>query len=306
MASPQLEQGFIRLAHELDAALSVAGFGRVEALILREVRAQWFGKANREVAWLNFRELERETGIPRQSFQRAVRSLVESRVLAKVEGGHKFIKDYESWILKGQPMLTPELVSYCRSATRRACVSAHEGGQRTRCPGGSADDALGAAHALPFGAAHTMPPSSAAHRNGRAEFETRERKKEGESTHTHDSISDEDTKNRTAIESSAAVHNRKIGEGLMVRLLELLDKHVENGHTRSAVLGAVDMAMQKARDLAAIPAYAAEVLSRPIVEPSPPVVIKSEKGRSRVRAGSIPDDEFLKRMEANLSTIEDA
>lgn len=202
MASPQLEQGFIRLAHELDAALSAAGFGREENLILREVRAQCYGRNNRDVAVFNLSELERETGIPRQCFTRALRRLIECGVLVKTDAGHRFIKDYESWTRGGQPLFTSKLVAYCQSATRRSCTTTKgkRGSASASPPEAPAlqSDNKGEAPALQVSEAPALhelkrqrfTPDPSAHRNARAEletFETREEIHTNAGTGTHDS-----------------------------------------------------------------------------------------------------------------------
>jgi hypothetical protein len=115
VANPDTDDGWFKLAHELDAALAVADFSKGARIVLREVFAQVFGKAKRRHAALSPSDLARRTGMDKSHVVRAIRELVDSGVLQKVgEGVYKFIKDYESWtrpgpaVAKGQP-LSPRL-----------------------------------------------------------------------------------------------------------------------------------------------------------------------------------------------------
>src|SRR5687768_6053984 len=52
MAKPDLDEGYLRYAHTLDAALAYADFGKAERVVLRHVFAQVFGPAERRWARL--------------------------------------------------------------------------------------------------------------------------------------------------------------------------------------------------------------------------------------------------------------
>ena len=102
------------MSHELDAAIAAAGFGRYEAVLLREVREQLYGRSKAKTARLSATETANALGVQRQALQRALADLQAKGVLLKIEdGSFRFIKDYESWkALDGSPLLSPTTVEY--------------------------------------------------------------------------------------------------------------------------------------------------------------------------------------------------
>lgn len=120
MAKPDLNDGYLRVAHELDAALACAGFGRDQRIILHEVFAMIFGPAKLKTVDLSPSAIGTRYGLPKQSIGRALTSLLESGVLIRDGFGFRFIKDYERWTWKGEPMLTPPMIAECRKAPKAA------------------------------------------------------------------------------------------------------------------------------------------------------------------------------------------
>lgn len=115
MARPSIKDGWFKMSHELDAAVSYAGFNRAESVVLRHVRKEIFFPSLKKIAVLSPSAIARGTSLHRVSISKAIASLTESGVLEKVEGGHRFIKDYELWTWQGNPRFTPEEVRLFQS-----------------------------------------------------------------------------------------------------------------------------------------------------------------------------------------------
>lgn len=121
MAKPDLDDGYLRYAHELDAALACADFTKGARIVLRVVFSQLFGPARAETAKVFPSELARASGFDKAHLCRAVRELTESGVLERVaDCEYRFVKDYERWTKKGAPRLTRDEVAFARSAPAAA------------------------------------------------------------------------------------------------------------------------------------------------------------------------------------------
>jgi hypothetical protein len=121
VASPDLDDGYLRYAHELDAALACADFTKGARIVLREVFAQVFGPARSRIARIHPSVLACRTGMDKGNLCRAIRELVDSGVL--IRGGEcefMFVKDYERWTKKGAPRLSEDEISYARMAPETA------------------------------------------------------------------------------------------------------------------------------------------------------------------------------------------
>jgi hypothetical protein len=150
MAKPDLDEGYLRVAHELFAAIAVAGFTKWEMVVLREVFDQIYGPRKTSTARLSSTDIAARAGTQKQVIYRAIRMLVEAGVLAKTAGGeYRFIKDYEAWRHGDDPRFSPSESTYCRSARRVKTASApaptavsasDDGGKRGRLRAGT--DAL--------------------------------------------------------------------------------------------------------------------------------------------------------------------
>lgn len=107
MAKPDLDDGYLRIAHELFAALALAGFTKWEWAVLNEVLDQLYGPRKGPTAFLYPSEIARHVSTYKQSIGRAITDLVAAGVLVKTgEGEYAFVKDYERWTRRGKPRLT--------------------------------------------------------------------------------------------------------------------------------------------------------------------------------------------------------
>lgn len=127
MAKPDTDDGWLKYAHELDAALAVADFTKAGRIVLREVFSQIFGPAKRRTAEVSATKIGAAWGMDRQNVHRGVKELQEANVLRKQDDGRfAFNKDYESWLASGrgsspgQLRLSPNEVKACCEAPSRA------------------------------------------------------------------------------------------------------------------------------------------------------------------------------------------
>ena len=117
MAKPDLEDGYLRIAHELFAALACAGFTKWEWVVIREVLDQIYGIQKRKTAIISPTKIASQVSTYKQSIVRATSSLVACNVLVKIgEMEYRFIKDYESWTDGKQPRLSLFEGRYCEDA----------------------------------------------------------------------------------------------------------------------------------------------------------------------------------------------
>ncbi len=132
MAKPDCDDGWLKYAHELDAALAVADFSKGARIVLREVFAQIFGPAKAPTARLSPAEIAGRSGHIREHISRAIKELVGSGTLScEADGSYRFTKDYESWTgytrsgSTGTPRLTAAEVVYCKNAAAVALAYKH-------------------------------------------------------------------------------------------------------------------------------------------------------------------------------------
>jgi hypothetical protein len=119
--SPQLEDGYIRYAHELDAALAYADFTKGARIVLREVFAQMFGPADRRTVKLSPTELGKLFEVNKGFFGRAIRELTDSNVLEKLgECEYRFVKDYGRWTKNGHRRLSETEMKLAARGTKMA------------------------------------------------------------------------------------------------------------------------------------------------------------------------------------------
>jgi hypothetical protein len=122
MAKPDLDDGWIPYAHELDAALAVADFTKGARIVLKEVFAQLFGPAKAKTANVSPAALAKAVGMRREFIAMGVKELTESKAIERLEDGtFRFNKNYETWLAtdtrrraNGTFRLTPEEAAYCR------------------------------------------------------------------------------------------------------------------------------------------------------------------------------------------------
>jgi hypothetical protein len=130
MAHPDTDDGWLKYAHELDAALAAADFSKGARIVLREVFAQIFGPAKQKTAELSPSDIARRIGRSKGTVGNRITELVESRVLVRVGSRYAFRKDYETWVrvvrrlpdgsVETVPRLTPAEVQWCRAAPKHA------------------------------------------------------------------------------------------------------------------------------------------------------------------------------------------
>src|SRR5438309_51367 len=109
VAKPDCDDGWLRYAHELDAALAVADFTKGARIVLHEALEQFFGPPKLKSATLSPTEIGDLVGIAKQNIARAIRELMESNVLPRnPDGTYMFNKNYETWTRSGAPRLSPD------------------------------------------------------------------------------------------------------------------------------------------------------------------------------------------------------
>lgn len=117
MAKPDLDDGYLKMAHELLAAVMVAHTSQVARVVLFEVFSQIYGPAKRPTATLRPVEIARRTGLQASNISAAITSLLDRGMLLR-EGlsAYRFVKDYDSWEHAGEPVLGPKMASYAAHA----------------------------------------------------------------------------------------------------------------------------------------------------------------------------------------------
>lgn len=121
MASPQLEDGFLRIAHELDAAFSAGGFTQYESIILREVREVIFGPSRKKETKVSPTDLAKRWEVHRSAFSSALSRLVKQNVLKKSETGISLNKNYESWKSPdGTPLFSKAFITQIALSSARS------------------------------------------------------------------------------------------------------------------------------------------------------------------------------------------
>jgi phage replication O-like protein O len=128
MASPQIENGFVRIAGELLAAIMKTDFSGSELRVLMAVVAKTYGW-NKKEDQISIGQLMAMTGLTRSTICKVTRSLVSKRTLGRVQSDTTLAttywiqKDYDKWgvVSKRTPVSkrtlhpvsnrTPEVVS---------------------------------------------------------------------------------------------------------------------------------------------------------------------------------------------------
>lgn len=118
MAKPDLDDGFIRVAHDLDAALAIADFTKGARIVLREVFAQAFGKGARSLVEIHVGNIAKRSDTKRQYISRGFRELIDSNILIEdtESGFYAFNKRYETWTKGGEKRISEGGLAYCRGA----------------------------------------------------------------------------------------------------------------------------------------------------------------------------------------------
>jgi DNA-binding MarR family transcriptional regulator len=123
VARPDTDDGWIKVAHELDAALAFADFTKAQRVILHFIFAQAFqtDATNRRVFDLSPSDLAKRFGLDKGTIGHALADFVSNGVLVrKAPGRYAFVKDYERWQRAGQRRFKPADLARIKAAPSRA------------------------------------------------------------------------------------------------------------------------------------------------------------------------------------------
>ncbi len=135
MAKPDCDDGFVMISLELGAALAMARLTTAEQVVVWEVVSRTYGPAKLLTAAISATDLARRTGLDRAFVAKAIRSLVDSNIIAesKIKGEYKVQKNYDHWDRSGHKE-TPEASKarrdYARAAIKTARDAAKSGTQK--------------------------------------------------------------------------------------------------------------------------------------------------------------------------------
>ncbi len=154
MASPQPDDGYTKIAHELMEALIRAPLGgcalSIAFLILRESYG-WGGR--KETGPMGMKMIARKINRPRSSAQRGVQELMAAGIVIRTqhEGGAgvwSVVKDYDKW---GDAPASPGVVDNLWISTKEGDAPASRGG-RSSVPLGDAPASRGGRYSVQKGA----------------------------------------------------------------------------------------------------------------------------------------------------------
>lgn len=113
MASPQLENGYIRIANEITKQLVNTALLGAEFQILLFILSKTYGY-NKKKDWISLTQYELGTGLSRPTVVKALKNLVLKNIIRKSESCVvSFNKDYETWVVK-----PPLLVKHSDTASK--------------------------------------------------------------------------------------------------------------------------------------------------------------------------------------------
>ncbi|QNT75214.1 replication protein [Dehalogenimonas etheniformans] len=102
MASPQLENGFLRIACELIEAISRTRFSPRESQVFWSVVRRTYGW-NKKADRISYSQLEESTGLNRRHIADALSRLIRRNIISRCGSGYKLSygiqKDYQLWIV---------------------------------------------------------------------------------------------------------------------------------------------------------------------------------------------------------------
>lgn len=102
MSSPQLENGYTRIANELLEHLSHPGINGSEYRILLVVLRKTFG-FNKKKDMISLSQYENATKMGRKEVVDTIKDLVGKRILVKENNVYKFNKNWEEWVVGKRP-----------------------------------------------------------------------------------------------------------------------------------------------------------------------------------------------------------
>ena len=98
MASPQIENGFTRVANEILEHLTLPGINgseyRIAIFVIRKTYG--FGKKKDKISLTQF---QKGTSMKRVNAVRTIQSLVVKRILLKEGSSYVFNKNWEDWVV---------------------------------------------------------------------------------------------------------------------------------------------------------------------------------------------------------------
>lgn len=122
MASPQVEDGYVRISTELYEAILKFPFSKRELLVVLAVIRKTYGW-NKKIDWISLAQLSELTGIDRSHVAKTINHLCDIKVLLKQPHPNKqaigIQKNYSTWkVLPKQPMWPKRPSSVANSATK--------------------------------------------------------------------------------------------------------------------------------------------------------------------------------------------
>lgn len=126
MASPQVENGYTRIANELLEAMMRFNFTRHEARVVLCVIRETYGRGKKQVI-LTHKEISTMTRISRSHISRTISKLVPKLVLirqtrtksdTKYKQLYEINKNYDEWVEKLVPKVTPKTRTKSGTKTR--------------------------------------------------------------------------------------------------------------------------------------------------------------------------------------------
>src|SRR5438309_2796463 len=107
MASPQVENGFTRIANELFEAILIADLRKHDLKVVLAVARETFGWSRKTASSLTGYRVAKLTGLQRSKASKTKRDLIARNILSDGPEGLGIQKDYEKWLtVAGGMMLT--------------------------------------------------------------------------------------------------------------------------------------------------------------------------------------------------------
>lgn len=105
MASPQLEDGYTRIANEiLEKIISNRSLSAKELRVILHVIRKTYGFEKKR-DWISISQFMKAVGGDRASMCRTLKRLVAHRLLVKTERDYGFNKNWEQWIVAAKPLV---------------------------------------------------------------------------------------------------------------------------------------------------------------------------------------------------------
>jgi phage replication O-like protein O len=96
MASPQIENGFLKIANEIVEALARTNLSAYQARVLWVIFRKTYGFGKKE-DWISNSQMVESTGLHKAHISRTVRDLADRNIVIKRGNKIGFQKDYQQW-----------------------------------------------------------------------------------------------------------------------------------------------------------------------------------------------------------------